>query len=204
MLDRWTPEGTGPGRWWRSCSRGAAEEGCLRLSEVERLIDEHKLIRAATLDAIARFGVAEQRIVEHRTRFELVGLTFEAFPVDHSLRAPAVGYRVTSGSSSLFYVPDLVEIRDRADALAGIELYIGDGASLTRGIIRTRDFRSHRPRLNPRAARLVRGRGSAESNLHALRLRARPRRRTNERRARPCVGPCRRRRGDDRPRRPPA
>jgi phosphoribosyl 1,2-cyclic phosphodiesterase len=94
---------------------------------------------AVTLAAIARFGIAEQRVVEHRAQFELAGLTFEAYPVEHSLRAPAVGYRVTSGSSSLFYVPDLVEIRDRAEALAGIELYVGDGASRTRGIIRARN-----------------------------------------------------------------
>jgi phosphoribosyl 1,2-cyclic phosphodiesterase len=94
---------------------------------------------AATLGAIARFGVAEHRVVERRTPFRLGGLRFEAFPVEHSLRAPAVGYRVTSNGTSLFYAPDLVEICDRADALAGIELYVGDGASLRRGIIRTRD-----------------------------------------------------------------
>lgn len=37
------------------------------------------------------------------------------------------------------YVPDVVAIPDRSNALEGVELYIGDGAALTRGIIRTRD-----------------------------------------------------------------
>jgi phosphoribosyl 1,2-cyclic phosphodiesterase len=94
---------------------------------------------SVTLDAIARFGLAEQRVVEPRKPFELRGLSFEAFPVEHSLRAPAVGYRVTSGGRSLFYVPDLVAIPDRHDALEGVDVYVGDGAAITRGIIRTRD-----------------------------------------------------------------
>jgi phosphoribosyl 1,2-cyclic phosphodiesterase len=97
------------------------------------------LATAVTLDAIARFGLAEQQVIETRTPFELAGLRFEAFPVEHSLRAPAVGYRITSGPKSLFYAPDLVAIADRSDALAGVEVYVGDGATLTRGIIRRRD-----------------------------------------------------------------
>jgi phosphoribosyl 1,2-cyclic phosphodiesterase len=94
---------------------------------------------AVTLDAIARFGIAKQRVVEPRTPFELAGLSFEAFPVEHSLRAPAVGYRITSGPTSLFYVPDLVAIPDRHDALGRIDAYVGDGAAIARGIIRNRD-----------------------------------------------------------------
>ena len=35
-------------------------------------------------------------------------LVVEAFPVIHSLRAPAVGYRVTAGRMRMFYVPDVV------------------------------------------------------------------------------------------------
>jgi phosphoribosyl 1,2-cyclic phosphodiesterase len=94
---------------------------------------------AVTLDAIPRFAVADQRVVEPGTPFELAGLRFEASPVEHSLRAPAVGYRITSGSRRLFYVPDPVAIPDCRDAFAGVELSIGDGAAVTRGIVRTRD-----------------------------------------------------------------
>lgn len=93
---------------------------------------------AATLDAIVRSGVAEVRVIEPRVPFELAGLRFEAFPVEHSLRAPAVGFRITSRSAAVFYVPDVVVIPDRAEALGGIELYVGDGAAVTRPIIRTR------------------------------------------------------------------
>lgn len=94
---------------------------------------------AVTSEAVARFGIAELRAVEPRVPLELAGLTLEAFPVDHSLRAPAVGFRITSGSATVFYAPDVVAIPNRAEALGGIELYVGDGAAVTRPIIRTRD-----------------------------------------------------------------
>jgi predicted protein tyrosine phosphatase len=58
--------------------------------------------------------------------------------VDHSLRAPAVGYRVTAGRAALFYVPDLAALRDPAAALHGVDLYIGDGATVTRSMVRRR------------------------------------------------------------------
>jgi phosphoribosyl 1,2-cyclic phosphodiesterase len=62
--------------------------------------------------------------------------TFEAFPVVHSVRAPAVGYRVTTPVGSFFYVPDVVRIEDEREALSGIGLYIGDGSTLRRPILR--------------------------------------------------------------------
>lgn len=87
-----------------------------------------------------RVGTVPQRcVIELRSELEILGITFEAFPVEHSIRAPAVGYRMTGGKSCAFYVPDVSGIRCRHEALAGIQLYIGDGASLTRPILRKRD-----------------------------------------------------------------
>lgn len=56
--------------------------------------------------------------------------------MEHSLRAPAVGYRVTAGRTSIFYVPDVVSIYEAHETLSSIRLYVGDGASLRRPIIR--------------------------------------------------------------------
>jgi phosphoribosyl 1,2-cyclic phosphodiesterase len=80
-----------------------------------------------------------RELVTPRTRFDLGGVTFEAFPVEHSLRAPAAGYRIWRGNAVVFYAPDLVSIPEQRDALHGIGAYIGDGASVTRSIIRRRD-----------------------------------------------------------------
>ena len=87
-----------------------------------------------------RFPV-HRRTIEHRAPVEICGITFEAFPVEHSVRAPAVGYRITAGRVSIFHVPDVVSIPDRRDALRGCRMYIGDGASVTRPIVRRRDGR---------------------------------------------------------------
>src|SRR5262249_37640461 len=77
-----------------------------------------------------------RRIIVPRRCTEIAGVRFEAFPVIHSVRAPAVGYRIITGAGRIFYVPDVLDLRDRAAALAGIRLYIGDGATVVRPLVR--------------------------------------------------------------------
>jgi phosphoribosyl 1,2-cyclic phosphodiesterase len=84
------------------------------------------------------YNIRHPHVLHPRTAVEICGITFEAFPVEHSLRAPAVGYAIRVGRTCVFYVPDLVSIHDRSAALSGVELYVGDGASLTRPLIRRR------------------------------------------------------------------
>ena len=91
-----------------------------------------------TWSLLARYPIADRRTVHPRESFSIGGISFEAFPVDHSLRAPAVGYRVKAGRAAFFYVPDLVSIREREEALRGVEIYIGDGATVTRSMVRRR------------------------------------------------------------------
>lgn len=82
------------------------------------------------------YPLTDRHTVEPRQPFEIDGITFEAFPVEHSTRAPAVGYRVTAGRVAVFYAPDLVYIHDRGEALRGVRIYVGDGATLTRSMVR--------------------------------------------------------------------
>ena len=63
-------------------------------------------------------------------------MQFEAFTLLHSIRAPAVGYRITAGKSKIFYAPDVAWIEDMDEAFKKIALYIGDGATITRNMIR--------------------------------------------------------------------
>jgi phosphoribosyl 1,2-cyclic phosphodiesterase len=77
-----------------------------------------------------------RRLLETRRANTIAGITFEAFPVVHSIRAPAVGYRIQAGGNAIFYVPDVVQIHARSQALRGIDLYVGDGATMTRPILR--------------------------------------------------------------------
>lgn len=85
------------------------------------------------------FAIEERRLVPLRQPFEIGGIRLEAFRVEHSARAPAVGYRVTAGQVSVFYVPDVVWIHEREKALPGCKLYVGDGATLTRSMVRKSD-----------------------------------------------------------------
>lgn len=85
------------------------------------------------------YGIGERRMVEHRSAAGIEGMIFEAFPVEHSIRAPAVGYRISAGGATMFYAPDVVYIHDRGRALAGAKLYVGDGATVTRSMVRKRD-----------------------------------------------------------------
>ncbi len=85
------------------------------------------------------FPIEHRHVLQARAPLELDGLLLEAFPVDHSIRAPAVGYRVSGPGAAFFYVPDVVAIPARSAALKDVDLYIGDGATLTRSLVRRRN-----------------------------------------------------------------
>ena len=89
-------------------------------------------------EALADFAITDLRAIQPREPEHLAGISFEAFAVTHSIRAPAVGYRVTAGRATIFYVPDVVDIVERDAALAGVDVYVGDGSSLTRPLVRRR------------------------------------------------------------------
>ena len=90
-------------------------------------------------DIIKRYPIEEKKVIKPRKKFKIGAITFEAFFVEHSLRAPGVGYRITAGGVSIFCVHDLISIPDQQQALKRVRLYIGDGASITRPIIRKKN-----------------------------------------------------------------
>jgi phosphoribosyl 1,2-cyclic phosphodiesterase len=83
----------------------------------------------------------DRHVIDQRTPTKICRITFEAFPVEHSILSPAVGYRVSAGRARIFYAPDLIFIHDRQDALKGVQVYIGDGATVTTSFIRRRGKR---------------------------------------------------------------
>lgn len=91
---------------------------------------------AETWELIGHYPIAERHLVHPRQPVDFRGLILEAFSVQHSIRAPAVGYRVSAGRAAIFYAPDLVFIHERAAALQGCRLYIGDGATVSRSFVR--------------------------------------------------------------------
>lgn len=94
---------------------------------------------AETWDLIGGYPIEQRRVLAPRVREVIAGIGFRAGPVQHSLRCPAVGYRIEAGRAAVFYVPDVAGFPDRREALADIALFIGDGASITRPLLRRRD-----------------------------------------------------------------
>lgn len=66
----------------------------------------------------------------------VAGVGLSVFPVLHSVRAPAVGLRLAADGATVSYVPDPADIEDRTAALAEVDLYVGDGSSPTRALVR--------------------------------------------------------------------
>jgi len=91
-----------------------------------------------TWQTLKQCQIDDRHLINERTPTVICGITFEALPVEHSVRAPAVGYRISAGRARFFYGPDLLYIHDRAAALKGVQVYIGDGATLTRSFVRKR------------------------------------------------------------------
>jgi phosphoribosyl 1,2-cyclic phosphodiesterase len=94
-----------------------------------------------TWQELQHYPITDRHVIGERTPTKICGITFEAFPVEHSILSPAVGYRVSAGRGRIFYAPDLIFIHDRQDALKGVQIYIGDGATVTHSFVRRRGKR---------------------------------------------------------------
>ncbi|HMK32864.1 MAG TPA: MBL fold metallo-hydrolase, partial [Nitrosopumilaceae archaeon] len=93
----------------------------------------------ATWEYLGQFPIKNGYVINYQEPFSIGSLIFEAFFVEHSFWAFAVGYRITAGATTIFCVHDLLSIKNRTAALKDVQLYIGDGASLNRPIIRYHD-----------------------------------------------------------------
>lgn len=93
----------------------------------------------ASWQIMAKYPIEKKQVVSPRRAVTIDGIAVQTFSVVHSIRAPAVGYRITAGNKTIFCVHDLVYIENRKKALKDIDLYIGDGATIKRPLIRKRD-----------------------------------------------------------------
>ena len=91
---------------------------------------------AATWKVLRRMPILDRRTMPSQKALRIDGVRFCAFPVMHSLRAPAVGYRVSSQQRCFFYLPDVAKLPNPVRALRRINIYIGDGATVMRSMVR--------------------------------------------------------------------
>lgn len=88
-----------------------------------------------TWTSIYRYPIKDRIIIHPRVPFLIGSLSIEPFTINHSLKAPALGYRISSDTHSLFYISDVASIKDEKKALSNLDLYIGDGALITRTML---------------------------------------------------------------------
>lgn len=94
-----------------------------------------------TWRTLPNYKINHRHVIEEGAPTKICGITFQAFSVEHSILAPAVGYRISAGRAHIFYGPDLLFIHNRAAALKDVQIYIGDGAAITRSFVRRRGDR---------------------------------------------------------------
>ena len=92
-----------------------------------------------TLRLLRRFPIRDRRNMPLKKSMVIGGLRFNAYPVQHSIRAPAVGYRVSANAEAFFYLPDVAKLPNPAEALYGVGIYIGDGATVRRSMVRVKE-----------------------------------------------------------------
>jgi phosphoribosyl 1,2-cyclic phosphodiesterase len=89
-----------------------------------------------TWDLIGRYPIRYRRKILAGKPIVVDGLRIKAFPVKHSIRAPAVGFRISVRGKGLIYLPDVAEIPNASTIIRNIDLYIGDGATMSRAMVR--------------------------------------------------------------------
>ncbi len=79
-------------------------------------------------------------IIKINKWFKLGPFKILAFRVIHSIRAPAVGFKITAktGNKTILYSSDLVAIKNKS-VLKGVDVYIGDGSSLRANLVRRKN-----------------------------------------------------------------
>lgn len=79
------------------------------------------------------------KVIQQDEKFKLPPFEILPYKVLHSIRCPAVGFRIrTSDEKTLLYNPDVVNISDKDRILEGVDCYIGDGSSVKKSLVRRR------------------------------------------------------------------
>jgi phosphoribosyl 1,2-cyclic phosphodiesterase len=103
----------------------------------ENRVDIPVYLTIDTLD-YGKYRPKNYKVIYPDRNYELEDLEITAYKVIHSLRCPAVGYRV-KGDKSFVYAPDIVDFeQDKAVILNEIDMLIADGSSLNINMVRRR------------------------------------------------------------------
>jgi len=91
----------------------------------------------ATYD-YGRFTPANGRIIMPGEQFKIGPCECLSYEVIHSIRCPAVGYKIKIDGKTFVYNSDLIDIMDKDNILQKVDYYIGDGSAVRANLVRRR------------------------------------------------------------------
>ena len=91
---------------------------------------------AITHDLTAKMPIETRVVLEPGRPVRAGPFRMTAMRVVHSVRCPGIGVRLEVGGRTLVYSGDLVSFEDPDRALAGADVYVGDGSTLRGSLVR--------------------------------------------------------------------
>ena len=85
-----------------------------------------------------KFKPRNAHVVSPMQQFAIGAFKCMAYGVIHSIRCPAVGWKLTVEGRTLVYNSDLVDIEEKDAVLTGVDWYIGDGSAVKANLVRRR------------------------------------------------------------------
>lgn len=94
-----------------------------------------------TIDLIKHFPINKQsiHIMQPNRTIKIGDITITRYNIEHSIRCPASSFMIEADNKKVFYSGDVAYLPRKETFLQQVDLYIGDGASFTKGLIRKRD-----------------------------------------------------------------
>lgn len=90
-----------------------------------------------TLD-YGKFKPQNSHVIAPMEKFKVGGFECMAYRVIHSIRCPAVGWKLTFEGKTLVYNSDLVDIEEKEAVLNRVDYYVGDGSAVKANLVRRR------------------------------------------------------------------
>ncbi len=91
---------------------------------------------AITHQLLEELPILDRVTLEPETPVDIGPFRLTAFPVVHSVRCPCVAVRIVGHGLTLVYSADIVAFENPEAALAGADLYVGDGSTLRGSLVR--------------------------------------------------------------------
>jgi ribonuclease BN (tRNA processing enzyme) len=91
---------------------------------------------SVTHELLQELPLLDRRVLTPDETVSIGPFRLAPLPVIHSVRCPCIGARISLGEFHVVYSADIVAFEDPDTALAGADLFVGDGSTLTGSLVR--------------------------------------------------------------------